>query len=300
MKTLNISEDIDYFHDFFFSVKEKRRNIVIWQLNPFTNKRVIYHSLINDIEKNNSIISCNSHGDETYSFSVGELFFYIEHSMSIFKTEQVSTQNNFVAIKYPSEIKFLDELEDDKIKAVFTAINPDFIKQSPKYYSLETDPDKGYSFISGAALEKENPEWERVEGGGRKEKLNSMWEGALNQHDQDLFAEELSFITLDDEDKIFEGQRTAPRAKPPEGKLVTVQIKDRSRPEEILPLHDLSQGGIGFLVFDKDSYSTGEVIHIKGFDKKTFENPMMAVVRSIREVDEFGVQFKIGLQFITE
>lgn len=300
MRTINLTSDIAEFHEYFSDLKEKKNNIVIWQLDKSTNKRIIYHSLINEIEKESTTLSCNSSNDEAYQFNPGDLFFYIETTMTIFKSEQVATQNNFLSIKYPEELKFLDEMEDDKIKAVFSAINPSFVKDSPKYHTLEADKDKGYTFVSGEKAESEKPDWERVEGGGRKEKLNSMWEGALNQHDQDLFAEELSFITLDEEDKIYEGQRTAPRAKPPEGKLVTVQISDESKPQETLPLHDLSQGGIGFLVFSKDAYNAGEVIHIKGFDTKKFDKPMLAVVRSIREADEMGIQFKVGLQFITD
>jgi len=300
MRTINLINDIAQFHEYFSELKEKQNTIVIWQLDKLSNKRIIYHSFINDIQEDSTTVSCNTSNDETYQFNPGDLFFYIETTMTIFKSEQVSTQNNFLSIKYPEELKFLDEMEDDKIKAVFSAINPSYVKETPKYHTLESDKEKGYTFVGGEKADKENPDWERVEGGGRKEKLNSMWEGALNQHDQDLFAEELSFITLDEEDKIYEGQRTAPRAKPPEGKLVTVQISDESRPQETLPLHDLSQGGIGFLVFNKDAYNSGEVIYIKGFDTKKFDSPMFAVVRSVREADEMGIQFKVGLQFITD
>jgi hypothetical protein len=302
MKTINLETDAAQFHDYFDMLKLEQKNVLIWQLDKITNKRIIFQSFVASVDQAQTHISCNSQNDITYDFNPGDLFLYVEDSMSICKVEQISIQNNYLSIKYPEELKFLDEMEDDKIKAVFEAINPGFVKEAPKFHSLSEsdDKEKGYEFISENAPEKEAPEWEETTGISRRERLNSMWEGALNEHDQALFAEELSFITLDEEDLLHEGDRSTPRARPPEGKLVTIQIKDESRPQETLPLHDLSQGGIGFLVFDQSAYESGEVIHIKGFDTKKFDSPMLAVVRSIREADDMGIQFKVGLQFITD
>lgn len=299
MKTINIETDAAQFHEYFNTLKSDKQSVLIWQLDNTSNKRIIFHSFVAEVSSDNLEISCNSQGDVHFEFNPGDLFLYIETTMSICKVEQISIQNNFLSIKYPEELKFLEEMEDDKIKAVFEAINPGYVKEAPKFHSLEQSKEKGYEFISGDSPEKEVPEWEKVEGQSRKEKLNEMWEGALNEHDQALFEEELSFITLDEEDKLHEGERATPRARPPEGKMVTVQINDETKPQETLPLHDLSQGGIGFLVFNKEAYESGEIVHIKGFDTKKFDTPMLAVVRSVREADDMGIQYKVGLQFIT-
>ena len=301
MKTYDLETDVAQFHDYFNILKLEQKNVLIWQFDQITNKRIIFHSYVASVEQADTQVSCNSQNDISYKFNPGDLFLYVEDTMSICKVEQISIQNNYLSVKYPQELKFLDEMEDDKIKAVFEAINPGFVKEAPKFHSLtqSDDKEKGYVFVSGEAPEKEAPDWEQVEGQSRRERLNSMWEGALNEHDQALFAQELSFITLDEEDLLHEGERSTPRARPPDGKLVTIQINDESKPQETLPLHDLSQGGIGFLVFDQSAYKFGEIIHIKGFDTKKFDSPMLAVVRSVREADDMGIQFKVGLQFIT-
>jgi hypothetical protein len=131
------------------------------------------------------------------------------------------------------------------------------------------------------------------------EKLSTNWHvKSMSVSDAALFEQELSFVTLDEEDKIFEGKRTTPRAKPPEGKMVTVQVDDESRVQTTHPLYDLSQGGFAFLVFAKDEFDAGEVLHIKAFDTKKFEVPMVGKIMAIREADEMGIQYKVGCQFV--
>ena len=95
-----------------------------------------------------------------------------------------------------------------------------------------------------------------------------------------------------------EGERNAPRAKPPEGKMIIVQTKDMSKSQETLPLYDLSRGGMGFMTFSESAYAKGEVLNVYGFDNKSFDEPMFAIIRSVREADEMGIQFKCGCQFI--
>lgn len=133
------------------------------------------------------------------------------------------------------------------------------------------------------------------------EKISTAWHvKSMSKSDAALFEKELSFITLDEEDKKFEGQRSTPRARPPEGKMVTVEVSDQSRPQSTHPLYDLSQGGFAFLVFAKDEFNTGEDVMIKAFDTKKFDVPMNAKVMAVREADEMGIQYKVGCQFITE
>lgn len=133
------------------------------------------------------------------------------------------------------------------------------------------------------------------------EKLTTAWHvNIMSKSDAALFEQELSFVTLDEEDKIFEGKRTTPRAKPPEGKMVTVQVGDGSRAQSTHPLYDLSQGGFAFLVFSLDEFNKDETVLIKAFDTKKFDEPMAAKIMAIREADEMGIQYKVGCQFIIE
>lgn len=305
MKTINIAEDIAEFHKFFTDVKSENDNVIVWQMDPVTQKRTIFFSIISEVEDSANTISLNTISHEAYAFNPESVYFYIESRMSIFKAEQVSIQNNFLAVKYPDELKMLDEMEDDKLKAVFNAINPDYVKVPPTYHDIAQSKEKGYTFVSGEGrANQEAPDWQVASGGGRKEKIETMWKGAINahntqsDHDKALFEEELSFVSLDEEDKKFEGQRAAPRARPPEGKMIILQTKDESKPQETLPLFDLSRGGMGFMVFSQDAYAKGEVLNVHGFDTKKFDEPMFAIIRSIREADEMGIQYKVGCQFI--
>lgn len=303
MKTINIAEDLEEFNKFFTDVKNQNDNVIVWQMDPVTQKRTIFHSIISDVTDADNSLSLNTITDEAYSLQPESVYFYIESRMSIFKAEQISTQNNFLAVKYPDELKMLDEMEDDKLKAVFNAINPEYIKVPPTYHDIAESKEKGYTFVSGEGrANQEAPDWQVADGGGRKEKIETMWKGAINAHNSDadkaLFEEELSFVTLDEEDAKFEGQRAAPRARPPEGKMIILQTKDESKPQETLPLFDLSRGGMGFIVFSESAYSKGEVLNVHGFDNKKFDEPMFAIIRSIREADEMGIQYKVGCQFI--
>ena len=120
----------------------------------------------------------------------------------------------------------------------------------------------------------------------------------MSSHDSDLFEQELSFISLDEEDKLYADKRAAPRAKPPEGKMVTIQSQIPGKKAGVYTLHDLSQGGMGFIIYDKNEYEREEIINILGFDDKSFEQPMVVQIKAIREADELGVQFKVGCAFI--
>lgn len=302
MKTINLNSDLPEFHEYFGNVLNKKYGVLVWQVDPASQKRTIFHSHISSYEENEETLSFNTVNDGAYEFEAHALYFYIENTMSIFKSEQISIQNNFLSVKYPDELKFLDEMEDDKLKAVFSAIDPDYVKVPPTFHEIQSSKEKGYSFLSGSAPEKKGPEWNRVDGSGRTSNISTHMVGKMNQssHDNDIFEKELSFVTLDEEDLKFQDDREAPRARPPEGKMVLVQKRDGTGPQESLPLFDLSRGGMGFMVFSQDAYSKGDIIDVKGFDTSKFDAPMIAIIRSVREADEMGIQYKIGLQFISE
>ena len=168
-----------------------------------------------------------------------------------------------------------------------------------KFKSGETSTDKIDTMTSAKTSTEKINTVTKVN--SQTEKIDSAWHSkSMSKKDAALFEEELSFVTLDEEDKIFEGKRAAPRAKPPEGKMVTVQIDDASRPQSTHPLYDLSQGGIAFLVFAKEDFNPGEILHVKAFDTKKFDEPMIAEVKAVREADEMGIQYKVGCQFVTD
>lgn len=302
MKTINITEDLEEFNKFFTVVHSERSDVMVWQLDADTQKRNIFHSHISEVSDGDNTLALNTINDEAYVFSSEAVYFYIESKKTIYKSEQISIQNNFLSVKYPDELKMLDEMEDDKLKAVFSAINPKYVKEPPTFHEIAEKGKRGYEFVSGEGrANKKGPDWTKARGGSNPDRIETKMRGKItkrSESDQAFFEKELSYVTLDDEDKKYEGQRNAPRAKPPEGKKIIVQTKDESKPQETLPLYDLSRGGMGFMVFLAEAYSKGEVLNVYGFDDKTFDEPMFAIIRSIRDADELGVEFKVGCQFI--
>lgn len=134
-----------------------------------------------------------------------------------------------------------------------------------------------------------------------KEKVKNLEESdASSDRDKAIFEEELSFVSLDAEDEFFADKRDAPRAKPKEGK--TVLMRRESDPEDAQglrhPLFDLSRGGLGAMIEEENYYEKGQIVFIMGFDKNNLDEPMRAIVRSIRDGDEPGT-FKLGMQFQT-
>lgn len=118
------------------------------------------------------------------------------------------------------------------------------------------------------------------------------------QSDADIFQSELDeFLSPDDEDKMFAGQRAAPRARPKKTKMVTASASG-SEDIKVYELFDLSQGGMSFLCLDEKFFKVGNQVLVHAFDEKNFESPMIAEVMGVRPADELGVQFKIGLKFI--
>ena len=118
----------------------------------------------------------------------------------------------------------------------------------------------------------------------------------MSKKDSELFEQELSFVTLDEEDKLFADQRAAPRARPPKDKMVCIQFGDKSV-GEMYSLFDLSQGGLGFITENPERFEVDQTLNILGFDNNGFETPMVVVVRAIRETDSTGSQFKVGCAF---
>lgn len=120
-----------------------------------------------------------------------------------------------------------------------------------------------------------------------------------SQRDKDIFENELSFISLDEEDKKFAGQRDAPRARPAKGKMITMKVKGSDHSEETHELFDLSRGGLGVICSDETRYNKGDIIEISAFDTNKLDAPMLSIVRSVREVDESRMSFKVGMEFYT-
>lgn len=101
-----------------------------------------------------------------------------------------------------------------------------------------------------------------------------------------------------DEDEYFAAVREAPRTKAAGNKSVTLTIDGKDE-ERTHPLFDLSQGGMGFIIDDKDEYERGQFLNVRLVDGKPAPFKMYGEIMAIRELEgEEG--FKVGVQFIKD
>lgn len=216
------------------------------------------------------------------NFSGELIFFYSRQQKLIFKSKLVSTDGKILKVKIPDTIKLLEE--DEKIKMDNMLRHFDF-DSSGEVLELEPSISEDGTIVDSFGFANNHPE---------KDWLTK----SMSESDAKLFEKELSYITLAEEDELFAGVRRAPRAKPPEGKMITVQVENDSRPQCSYMLYDLSRGGLSFLVFTKDEFSVGEKVFLKAFDTNKFQYPILTQVKALREADALGIQFKVGCEFL--
>ena len=271
MDSFNKTEHKEKFSELIQSFFLSMDPIICWQ-NHETKGRVLHYLKMLNVDNESeefefSIVQ--SMGEITLEDS---LFAFSEEHKVLFKASILSISET-LKVKMPEDLKLLD---DSDLKP-YEGLVEQFKHQPVNGTGLDLDLD---------TEEGESPS------------VDILVKMGMSEHDADLFATELSYITLEQEDKIYEGMRAAPRAKPPEGKMVTVQVADESRPQSTLSLYDLSQGGLSFLVFAKEDFIVGEKILIKAFDINKFDKPMQAEVKVVREADDLGIQYKVGCQFL--
>jgi hypothetical protein len=279
--------------------------IVCWEISA-DNIRTIYPVKIQNVNNDTETLTFISSKEEELVLNQTLIFFYSEEQKAIFKSEIESKSGSELIVKIPEEIKKLENGEEKQFEGMLNSFSSDaeFTGASSfDAFSLDDDDDEAEvpvveTLSPTAPMSGENFDT-KMSFSGTTDKIETMWvTKTMSAHDADLFATELSYIALEEEDKMFEGVRDAPRAKPPEGKMLTVQVDDDSRPQSTHTLYDLSQGGLSFLVFSKDEFNEGETLLIKAFDTKKFEQPMITQVKAIREADDLGIQYKVGCQFI--
>lgn len=121
----------------------------------------------------------------------------------------------------------------------------------------------------------------------------------MTKRDLSILNKEIELTRLDAEDLEFAGMREAPRMRPKSDKLVEIRYTvDNVNKEASYVLHDLSQGGIGMLVIEKDDLTVGMELEILSLDNSVFDIPMRGIIRAITDADNMGVQYKVGVQFI--
>lgn len=278
MRNLSKVEDREEMSEVIQGLFLSLNPIVSWDVAPDLTRK-IHPVKISDVSNDEDSLTFTLDQQPNFEFTEKIVFFYSEEQKIIFKSEIKQVEAGTLIVNIPSEIKKLDDKDNAAMAEMIALFNTEINFSKEDALSLSLDDDDDPISPDEGSLE---PDW---------------FVKSMSDHDANLFSTELSSITLDEEDKIFEGVRSAPRAKPPEGKMVTLQIHDESRPQSTYTLYDLSQGGLSFLVFSKGEFNVGERLLIKAFDTNRFEAPMITEVKAIREADDMGIQYKVGCQF---
>ncbi|MBD64513.1 MAG: hypothetical protein CME62_04870 [Halobacteriovoraceae bacterium] len=311
MKTLSKENNRLDIRDMISEIIVSGFPVISWQLKA-SGARIIHPVFLKEMIGDDEIMLMTANSSN-FDYDDTTIYFYASTHKFIFKTTHTSYEDKFARVSFPIEIKMIDENETSNL-----------------------EKDVGLSefkkFVYGHGLGNKNDEFLRVAGRGRAnirsanmkvaghgignkneethmryssanatDKISTKWKmSQMSKRDAEIFNEEVEFVSLDEEDKLYADKRTSARARPKKGKVLTVQTGDQSTPEQIYPLFDLSQGGLAFLAFGENEFKSGETILIKTFDSKVLDHPMIAIVRSVRQADELGLQFKIGCQFKTD
>ncbi len=83
------------------------------------------------------------------------------------------------------------------------------------------------------------------------------------------------------------------------GMWVKVVRKDQRVSDfKMYQLIDLSQGGISFKSHEAKEFKRGDQFYILEVEAEILEDPIKAIVRYVKPMDEFGVDFKVGVEFL--
>lgn len=308
MKTLSKENDLLDIRDMFSEIIVSGYPLISWQIKA-DGAREVHPIFLKEMIGDDEIMLMTANKNN-FAYEQSSIYFYASTHKLIFKANHTSYEDKFARIVFPDEIKLVDQTETEDLESEMA------LKDFQKYIFGHGMGNKNEEFlriagqgranirqannmVAGSGLgNKDEEKHMRLNTYNATDKINTKWKMSnMSARDSEIFNEELNFVSLDEEDKMYASKRESVRARPKAGKMLTIQIGDQSRPEEVYPLFDLSQGGMAFLAFSEEEFSSGDTILVLGFDQKRLDHPMLAIVRSVRQADELGVQFKIGCQF---
>lgn len=322
MRVIDKDQDGAEVLQLFTEMIDQRKFLILWQL--VDGQRKIHPIYIDKVNVEADGLDVSSAKAEDFELDETIVYFFCKSDNLIFKSELKEYFGPQAKLHVPKEIKLLDQEDQAPLAELIDVFNEEKVFVEGKGRGNQSFDDSlvagggeaniqsdeflkgttaGTDHLSDKEVHKTSTEnFDKYRSDATQtEKISTKWAvKSMSAADTALFEEELSYITLDEEDKMYEGMRAAPRAKPPEGKMVTAQEASGERAPGTYVLYDLSRGGLSFLVFSSDEFARGELVHILAFDTKKFDEPMIAEVKSVREADELGVQFKVGCQFVTE
>ena len=82
------------------------------------------------------------------------------------------------------------------------------------------------------------------------------------------------------------------------GMWVKVVRKNQSLADyKLFQLIDISQGGISFKIQDRNEFKRGDQFYILEVENKLLADPIIGIVRYLEPIDQFGIDFKVGVEF---
>lgn len=266
--------------------KDENVILYLWQDDGTAPKRVIYPSKVIKLSPDAQTVTLQTHNFSDYDLFPGALYCFNEDLKYFLKLEQIDIQSNTLKVRFPIKINILTETENSKMANILYEC----------FKKAQKNEIRHMSSVNKEHMVYEGPR-DHIDLGVLKIK-SSVGSKYRSKQDQSLFDEIVASQSLSEEDKKFADQRTTPRAKPKEGKVVRVSASGGEL--ALFTLYDLSTGGMSIVTGDINDFSEQEEISVIGFNEKTFEGPVKAIVRSIRDIDDLVGQYKVGIQFLEE
>jgi hypothetical protein len=267
MKVVKSDSGFLIFNKIFKLIQSNRHLLTLWQVTS-SGERNILKSCLNSFHMETKFLHLKR--DDEIEIDLGQpVFCYSPDTQCIFKSSVKDIKTGVLSIAIPDEIKFLDE---DDVKVIKGASGID-LAAVWKVKSLNLD------------IKETPPDFMRVK---------SMKDRTTR--DQELLNKEFYPIGLDEEEKLFAGQRETPRGRPKIDKWVKV-VSSLEEKVLLLRLFDLSQGGISFITPDTHLFPKGSSIKVVGFNDFDLDDPLIGEVMSERAIDESKLDYKIGCKF---
>jgi c-di-GMP-binding flagellar brake protein YcgR len=270
MRVLAQENSFLMYQKIFSNVQANDCSLVIWQFSPNSGKRSINYSKLNSYYMDKKLLHFNLPKDTGLDQSL-PLYCYSEDVQFIFKSNILDIRENVFSLSMPPEIKILEDIERNTIKGQMGLdLNADYLRVKRLNVFASNDVSPGYM------------------------KVKSMTQRSTR--DQEFLNHEFGTISLDEEEKLFAGQRETPRARPKNEKWVRLKINDSENIYR-LKLFDLSQGGMGFISFDTNIFPKSSKVYILGIDAHDLDDPLVGQVMSHRPIDDSQIEWKIGVKF---
>jgi c-di-GMP-binding flagellar brake protein YcgR len=77
-----------------------------------------------------------------------------------------------------------------------------------------------------------------------------------------------------------------------------VRLNEKLSNFKMYRLIDISQGGLSFVINNPDEFKRNDEFYILEIHEQVLDDPIRAKVKFIQEHDEYGVDFKVGVEFI--